>query len=676
MDTTGVDVLLQQSVNSSTESSTLVVSNEEASTTPDIPTYIAQHLGAQHLPLTTIVPISVVYAIIFVLGVLGNVSTICVILKNKYMHTPTNVYLANLAISDLLTHLVAMPFELYLLWRQYPWVFGEVICDAKMITTETVTYSSILTIVAFTVERYLAICRPLAMPRRHSKMTRAVWALLAIWVASVTFSLPWLFYNKVNYLTNKYTNQVLEESAWCAVPWNENARTPLYLMITSTVVAFIIPFTLVTVLYYRIGLAMKKSSALKRCAAHGSGMECEAEITYNKGRQAVVRMLGAVVLVFFVCWTPFHAQRLMFVIVTLQGRWTRTNGRAHHILFLASGVGYYLSSCVNPLLYSVMSKRFRRGFADMFKRHGHGHGAASNVCAAAAAAAAVNGDTKPMNSTKGSNGREVTRFQLQMAPRHVITSQCKEDILKKAFRSEEFDVAGTIHLERMGISGSSSHSLITIAGGTGAGGTTTTLGPPLGNLNKHSSTSKTSSDQGIEMVSSTKCGSCNANGFNPFCSVLCRSPKLVVRWKRPNESDIHTGYLPPIDRSMVQIKITGGNGDCDHQSRKAAAADNIGQEEFLGPKKSRRLRFLRVKQRKSHHHSSSKNDRFQCDQYDDSLSTTRNNKSEGDTPECFSEEVAEMIADSVRTDMMTRQVWRRLNVNTVLSTQASLSSHS
>ena len=76
------------------------------STTPDEATYIAQHLGAQHLPLTTIIPISVVYSIIFIVGVLGNVSTICVILKNKYMHTPTNVYLANLALSDLLTHLV------------------------------------------------------------------------------------------------------------------------------------------------------------------------------------------------------------------------------------------------------------------------------------------------------------------------------------------------------------------------------------------------------------------------------------------------------------------------------------------------------------------------------------------------------------------------------------------
>lgn len=50
---------------------------------------------------------------------------------------------------------LAMPFELYWLWRQYPWVFGEAVCDAKMLTTEAVTYSSILTIVAFTVERYV-----------------------------------------------------------------------------------------------------------------------------------------------------------------------------------------------------------------------------------------------------------------------------------------------------------------------------------------------------------------------------------------------------------------------------------------------------------------------------------------------------------------------------------------
>ena len=61
-----------------------------------------------------------------VLGVLGNVATCLVIMKNEYMRTTTNIYLFNLAVTDLATLLFAMPSELYLMWRQYPWTFGEV----------------------------------------------------------------------------------------------------------------------------------------------------------------------------------------------------------------------------------------------------------------------------------------------------------------------------------------------------------------------------------------------------------------------------------------------------------------------------------------------------------------------------------------------------------------------
>ena len=56
----------------------------------------------------------------------------------------------------------------------------------------------------------------------------------------------------------------------------------------------------------------------------------------------------AVVLVFFVCWTPFHAQRLMFVIVTLNNNWTASIGSAHHVLYLASG------EC-RPILYPIVT---------------------------------------------------------------------------------------------------------------------------------------------------------------------------------------------------------------------------------------------------------------------------------------------------------------------------------
>ena len=57
---------------------------------------------------------------------LGNLATCIVILRNEYMRTTTNIYLFNLAVADLLTLLFAMPIELYLMWRQYPWTLGEV----------------------------------------------------------------------------------------------------------------------------------------------------------------------------------------------------------------------------------------------------------------------------------------------------------------------------------------------------------------------------------------------------------------------------------------------------------------------------------------------------------------------------------------------------------------------
>ena len=88
------------------------------------------------------------------------------------MRTTTNIYLFNLAVADLATLLLAMPSELYLMWKQYPWEFGEFVCDIKVffvpyyfrpykylyeqvVVNETLINASILTIVAFTIERQL-----------------------------------------------------------------------------------------------------------------------------------------------------------------------------------------------------------------------------------------------------------------------------------------------------------------------------------------------------------------------------------------------------------------------------------------------------------------------------------------------------------------------------------------
>ncbi|XP_054088296.1 pyrokinin-1 receptor-like, partial [Zeugodacus cucurbitae] len=98
--------------------------------------------------------------LIFVAGVLGNLITCIVISRNKFMHTATNFYLFNLAVSDLTLLLSGAPQDVYSYWYPNAFSFGDVLCILGSVLTETATNATVLTITAFTVERYIAICHP------------------------------------------------------------------------------------------------------------------------------------------------------------------------------------------------------------------------------------------------------------------------------------------------------------------------------------------------------------------------------------------------------------------------------------------------------------------------------------------------------------------------------------
>jgi hypothetical protein len=72
------------------------------SISPDTLNSTVKNFAGYRDPLSIIIPISICYFIIFVTGILGNVITCFVIAKNKTMHTATNYYLFNLAVSDFL----------------------------------------------------------------------------------------------------------------------------------------------------------------------------------------------------------------------------------------------------------------------------------------------------------------------------------------------------------------------------------------------------------------------------------------------------------------------------------------------------------------------------------------------------------------------------------------------
>ncbi|XP_056143592.1 growth hormone secretagogue receptor type 1-like [Lampris incognitus] len=69
-----------------------------------------------------------------------------------------------------------------------------------------------------------------------------------------------------------------------------------------------------------------------------------------------VKMLGVIVLVFVLCWLPFHVGRTLFSL----SLGSSVMYYLSQYFNLVSSVLFYLSAAVNPLLYNLMSARYRR----------------------------------------------------------------------------------------------------------------------------------------------------------------------------------------------------------------------------------------------------------------------------------------------------------------------------
>nr|CAD7259228.1 unnamed protein product [Timema shepardi] len=155
----------------------------------------ASNWGPKRDPLIVVVPITIIYALIFLLGIVGNVSTCIVIARNKHMHTATNYYLFSLAVSDMLLLVSGLPPEMYYHWSRYPYVFGEAFCMIQGFAAETSANATVLTITAFTVERYVAICHPF-QSHTVSKLSRAVRFIVGIWVLALCLAVPQVHHKK------------------------------------------------------------------------------------------------------------------------------------------------------------------------------------------------------------------------------------------------------------------------------------------------------------------------------------------------------------------------------------------------------------------------------------------------------------------------------------------------
>ncbi|XP_035210829.1 pyrokinin-1 receptor-like isoform X2 [Stegodyphus dumicola] len=210
-------------------------------------------LGPKRDSLTSVIPITVIYILILFTGLVGNICTCVVIIRNKHMRTATNYYLFSLAISDLLLLVMGLPQELYLLWNKYPYVFGEAFCIIRGFTSEMSTNASILTITSFTMERYLAICHPLKT-HTMSKLSRAVYVIVAVWIIGGVSAIPMAI--QFGIVIKDFRGQLIYDTAECTV------KNPVqHAFVSSTFVFFIIPMIVISLLYAWIGIQLRASDS-------------------------------------------------------------------------------------------------------------------------------------------------------------------------------------------------------------------------------------------------------------------------------------------------------------------------------------------------------------------------------------------------------------------------------
>ena len=121
----------------------------------------------EELRLPTLEPafvytVGIIYILIGVIATVGNVMVIFVILANKSLGVnPTNLFLLSLAISDLITSTLAMPFHIEFVFVQGIWKHGVFLCFAHLTAWLITVPTSILTLLAISIDRFVSLKDPL-----------------------------------------------------------------------------------------------------------------------------------------------------------------------------------------------------------------------------------------------------------------------------------------------------------------------------------------------------------------------------------------------------------------------------------------------------------------------------------------------------------------------------------
>ena len=309
---------------------------------------------------------STLYATFGVFGVVGNILTTIILTKIKAKETRVmDFYMINLAIADLGTLLLAFPITAIRERLPNDWPFGEFVCLYFLPLTDIFHGSSVWFITAAAIERYQKIARPSKVNvKLPIALKRAQIVAVSTWVASfVVFSLPLYFVIRYREVSNGRFR--------CGSEWPSLgaglALSKLYFTF-MVFVSYVMPLIVISGTFLAVSHKLNKSS--KFIHVINSQHEKDSELLNLRSRKLsqtrrhanrlaqnrrAKMILTPVVGVFAVFMLPLTILRLCVVF------WPPIFTQTFYsdLLFVVS-VGVIINSSVNPAIYSVVRKDFRR----------------------------------------------------------------------------------------------------------------------------------------------------------------------------------------------------------------------------------------------------------------------------------------------------------------------------
>ncbi|KAK7484149.1 hypothetical protein BaRGS_00024638 [Batillaria attramentaria] len=129
----------------------------------------------------------VLYGIVLT-TIVGNALVLIAVARNKHLQTVFNIYIVNLAITDISVAFTGMIFYATFLVLGY-WPFGELMCIVWIFFDFEMTFESVFTILAISVDRYWSVRWSVHYRSTKTRKT-AVLTLATTWIASLVISLP------------------------------------------------------------------------------------------------------------------------------------------------------------------------------------------------------------------------------------------------------------------------------------------------------------------------------------------------------------------------------------------------------------------------------------------------------------------------------------------------------